>query len=449
MAYGKDAPELKTLLETKQYTLLRQSLSEINDVDIAGWMEELEEGDMLKMFRILPKDMAADIFSYMDVDNQQMIIASLSDKEAANIIDNLMADDAVDLLEEMPANVVKRLLANTKQDVREDINHLLRYPEHSAGSIMTVEFMDLKENWTVGGAIERIRRVGMDSETINICYVLDAQRKLLGAVALRYLLLSKEEDRIGDIMHENVIFIRTTTDQEEVARTFQKYDFTAMPVVDNEDRLVGIITVDDIVDIMQEETTEDMEKMAAIVPSDKPYMKSGIWEIYKKRIPWLLLLMISATFTGKIISAYEDALSAYVILTAFIPMLMNTGGNAGGQTSVTIIRGLSLGEIGYRDIARILGRECILGLTCGLTLAVANFTKLMVFDHVGLAVALAVCVTLIVAVLMAVLIGCVLPMVTKKLGFDPAVMASPFLSTILDALSLVVYFQVATLILGL
>ncbi|MDR0962997.1 MAG: magnesium transporter [Clostridium sp.] len=449
MEYAKDAQELKTLLDTKQYTLLRQYLTEINEVDVADWMQALEETDMLKMFRILPKDLAADIFSYMDVDNQQLIIASLSVKEAANIIDNLMADDAVDLLEEMPANVVKRLLANTKADVRDDINHLLRYPEHSAGSIMTVEYMDFKESLTVAQAIERIRRVGMDSETINICYVLDAQRKLLGAVALRYLLLSDEQERIGDIMHENVIAIRTTTDQEEVARNFQKYDFTAMPVVDNEERLVGIITVDDIVEILKEETTEDMEKMAAIVPSDKPYMKSSIWEIFKKRIPWLLLLMISATFTGQIISAYEEALSAYVILTAFIPMLMNTGGNAGGQTSVTIIRGLSLGEIGYRDILRILGRECILGLTCGLTLALANFAKLMVFDHVGLLVAMVVCATLVVAVIMAVLIGCLLPMVTKKLGFDPAVMASPFLSTILDALSLVVYFQIATLVLRL
>jgi magnesium transporter len=449
MEQRKDAEELKMLLESKQYTLLRQSLAEENEVDVAGWMEGLEESDMLKMFRILPKDMAADIFSYLDVDNQQYIIGTLSDKEAANIINNLMADDATDLLEEMPANVVKRLLANAKPEVRRDINHLLRYPEDSAGSIMTVEFMDLKENLTVRQAIERIRRLGTDSETINICYVLDPQRKLLGAVALRYLLLSDEEELIGEIMQDNVIAVNTLTDQEEVARQFQKYDFTAMPVVDNENRLVGIITVDDIVDIMQEETTEDMEKMAAIVPSDKPYMKSGIWEIYKKRIPWLLLLMISATFTGQIISSFEDALSVYVVLTAFIPMLMNTGGNAGGQTSVTIIRGLSLGEIGYSDVPRIIGREWIIGILCGLTLAVANFAKLMLFDHVGLAVAAVVCITLIVAVAMAVLIGCLLPMVTKKLGFDPAVMASPFLSTILDALSLIVYFKVASLVLGL
>jgi magnesium transporter len=449
MEQRKDAEELKTLLESKQYTLLRQYLAEENEVDVAGWMEGLEEGDMLKMFRILPKDMAADIFSYLDVDNQQYIIGTLSDREAANIINNLMADDATDLLEEMPANVVKRLLANAKPEVRRDINHLLRYPEDSAGSIMTVEFMDLKENLTVRQAIERIRRQGTDSETINICYVLDPQRKLLGAVALRYLLLSDEEELIGEIMQDNVIAVNTLTDQEEVAKQFQKYDFTAMPVVDNENRLVGIITVDDIVDIMQEETTEDMEKMAAIVPGDKPYMKSGIWEIYKQRIPWLLLLMISATFTGQIISSFEDALSVYVVLTAFIPMLMNTGGNAGGQTSVTIIRGLSLGEIGYRDLPRIISREWIIGILCGLTLALANFAKLMLLDHVGLAVAVVVCITLIVAVAMAVLIGCLLPMVTKKLGFDPAVMASPFLSTILDALSLIVYFKVATLVLGL
>jgi magnesium transporter len=449
MEQRKDAEELKTLLESKQYTLLRQYLAEENEVDVAGWMEGLEEGDMLKMFRILPKDMAADIFSYLDVDNQQYIIGTLSDREAANIINNLMADDATDLLEEMPANVVKRLLANAKPEVRRDINHLLRYPEDSAGSIMTVEFMDLKEHLTVRQAIERIRRQGTDSETINICYVLDPQRKLLGAVALRYLLLSDEEELIGEIMQDNVIAVNTLTDQEEVAKQFQKYDFTAMPVVDNENRLVGIITVDDIVDIMQEETTEDMEKMAAIVPGDKPYMKSGIWEIYKQRIPWLLLLMISATFTGQIISSFEDALSVYVVLTAFIPMLMNTGGNAGGQTSVTIIRGLSLGEIGYRDLPRIIGRELIIGILCGLTLAVANFAKLILLDHVGLAVAVVVCITLIVAVAMAVLIGCLLPMVTKKLGFDPAVMASPFLSTILDALSLIVYFKVATLVLGL
>ena len=445
----KEITEIKELLETKQYTRLRQYLAELNDADIAGLMDELEEEELLKVFRILPKDLAADVFSYLDLDNQHMIITSLTDREAANIINNLMADDAVDMLEEMPANVVKKLLANATPEVRRDINHLLRYPEDSAGSIMTVEYVDLKEALTVDQAIERIRKVGVDSETINICYVLDAQRKLVGTVALRYLLLSQGDEIIGDIMHENVISINTLMDQEEVARQFKKYDFTSMPVVDNENRLVGIITVDDIVDIMEEETTEDMEKMAAIVPSDKPYMKTGVCETFKKRIPWLLLLMISATFTGHIITSFEEALSVYVALTAFIPMLMDTGGNAGGQASVTVIRGLSLGEIEYGDVPRILWKEIRVAVLCGVALAAANFVKLMLLDRVGLYVALVVCITLAVAVLMAMIVGCLLPIVAKRIGFDPAVMASPFITTIVDALSLLVYFQVATMILGL
>ena len=295
----KELEEVLELLNTKQYTKLRQYLAELNDADIAGLLEELEEEDMLKVFRILPKDLAADVFSYLDMDNQQKIITSLSDKEATNIINNLMADDAADLLEEMPANIVKKLLTNASPEVRRDINHLLRYPEDSAGSIMTVEYVDLKENLTVNQAIERIRKVGLDSETINICYVLDAQRRLVGTVALRYLLLMDGDEIIGDIMHENVISINTLMDQEEVARQFKKYDFTAMPVVDNENRLVGIITVDDIVDIIEEETTEDMEKMAAIVPSDKPYMKTGVFETFKKRIPWLLLLIARSRIPQK------------------------------------------------------------------------------------------------------------------------------------------------------
>ncbi len=445
----KEFETIQELLQTQQYTRLRQLLVDLNDADIAACMEELPEQSMVKAFRILPKDLAADIFSYLDVDLQQMVITSLTDREAASIIDNLMADDAVDLLEEMPANVVKRLLENASPETRRDINHLLRYPEDSAGSIMTVEYVDLKENLTVEGAIDRIRRVGLDSETINICYVLDAQRKLLGTVALRYLLLSQPDETIGDITHENVVSVHTHTDQEEVAHQFQKYGFTAMPVVDNENRLVGIITVDDIVDVIEEEATEDMEKMAALVPSDKPYMRTSVWETYKKRIPWLLLLMVSATFTGSIITSFEDALSVYVALTAFIPMLMDTGGNAGGQASVTIIRGLSLGEIGYGDVPRILWKELRTAVLCGGTLAAANFAKLMLFDRVGLAVALVVCLTLVAAVVMAMLVGCLLPMAAKKLGFDPAVMASPFITTIVDALSLLVYFQIAGLVLGL
>ena len=445
----KELTQVRELLETKQYTRLRQKLSEMNEADIAVVMEDLEETDLLKMFRILPKDMAADVFSYMDVDNQHYIITSLSEKDAASIINNLMADDATDLLEEMPANIVKKLLAAASPETRRDINHLLRYPESSAGSIMTVEYVDLKENLTVEQAIQRIRNVGLDSETINICYVLDSRRTLLGTVALRYLLLSPPDEVIGDIMHENVISINTLMDQEEVARQFQKYDFTAMPVVDNENRLVGIITVDDIVDIMQREATEDIEKMAAIVPTDKPYMKTGVIETWKKRIPWLLLLMISATFTGKIISSFENALSACVILTAFIPMLMDTGGNAGGQSSVTIIRGLSLNEIGFKDLPKIIFKECKVAILCGLTLAAANFVKLMVIDRVGIQVSLVVCLTLIAVVVIAKVVGCILPMCAQKVGFDPAVMASPFITTIVDAISLLIYFSIATRLLYL
>lgn len=441
--------EIKELLETKQYTRLRQKMTDLNEADIAAVMEELEEEDLLKMFRILPKSMAADVFSYLEVDNQQLIITTLSDKEAAGIINNLMADDATDLLEEMPANIVKKLLANASPETRRDINHLLQYPEDSAGSIMTVEYVDLKENLTVLEAISRIRAVGLDSETINICYVLDSKRTLLGTVALRYLLLSQPDEIIGDIMHENVIAINTLMDQEEVAQMFQKYDFIAMPVVDNENRLVGIITVDDIMDILQEETTEDIEKMAAIVPSDKPYMKTSVLETWKKRMPWLLLLMISATFTGKIIASFENALSTYVVLTAFIPMLMDTGGNAGGQASVTIIRGLSLHEIEFQDMFRILWKEIRVALLCGITLALANFAKLMLFDRVGLSVSLVVCLTLAVAVVIAKMVGCILPMIAKKIGFDPAVMASPFVTTIVDALSLLVYFQIAAQLLNI
>ena len=440
---------LNDYLNQKQYVKLREWLRDLNVADIAAMMEELDEELQLKTFRILPKDMAADIFSYLPIEVEQQIITSISDREAGKIIDNLMADDATDLLEEMPANIVKRLLANASQETRRDINHLLRYPEDSAGSIMTVEFMDLKEGQTVAQAIERIKKTGVDSETINICYVLDYQRKLKGTVALRYLLLKDPDEKIGDIMHENVISLHTLMDQEEVARQFQKYDFTAMPVVDNEDRLVGIITVDDVVDILQEEATEDMEKMAAIVPSDKPYLKTTVFETWKKRIPWLLLLMISATFTGRIIASFEDALSVYVVLTTFIPMLMDTGGNAGGQTSVTVIRGLSLNEIEFSDFFKVVWKEIRVALLCGLTLAVANFAKLMIIDRVTMPVAAVVCATLVVAVLIAKLVGSMLPMLAKKIGFDPAVMASPFITTIVDALSLLIYFRIASMVLGL
>lgn len=441
--------EIKELLETKQYTRLRQKVAEMNEADIASAMEELEKEELLKMFRILPKGMAADVFSYLEVESQQFIITSLSEHDAGLIIDNLMSDDATDLLEEMPASVVKRLLACASPETRRDINHLLRYPEDSAGSIMTVEFMDLKEDITVEEAIARIRKKGVDSETINICYVLDKQRTLVGTVALRYLLLSEPDAVIGDIMHENVISLNTLMDQEEVARQFQKYDFTSMPVVDNENRLVGIITVDDVVDIMEEEATEDIEKMAAIVPTDKPYMKTGVWETTMTRIPWLLLLMLSATFTEKIINSFESALSACVILTAYIPMLMGTGGNGGGQSSVVVIRGISLDEIEFSDIFKVLWKEFRIAIVCGVILAGVNFVKMLWLDQTTILVAAVVSITLVVTLICAKVLGCILPMLAKRAGFDPAVMASPFITTVVDAVSLFTYFSVATLILGL
>ena len=449
MDLEKVVEELRELLDTKQYTGLRQELMELNEADIATIMEEMEEKEMLKIFRILPKDLAAEVFAYMEVENQQFIITSLSERDAANIIDNLMADDATDLLEEMPASVVKKLLSLASPETRRDINLLLRYPEDSAGSIMTVEFIDLKENLTVENAIERIRNMGLDSETINICYVLDSRRTLIGTVALRYLLLSPSDAIIADIMNENVISINTMMDQEEVARQFQKYDFTAMPVVDQENRLVGIITVDDIVDILTQEATEDIEMMAAILPTDKPYMRTSVWETWMKRIPWLLLLMVSSTFTERIISSAEDALSACVVLTAYIPMLMGTGGNAGGQSSGTIIRGLSLNEIEFEDMFKVIWKELRVAFLCGLTLFVVCFAKLMLFDKIGISIAIVICITLVCTLLIAKTVGSVLPMLAQKIGLDPAVMASPFITTIVDALSLIIYFNVAMNLLGL
>lgn len=441
--------KINDLIENKKYIQLRTELSEMNAADIAVLFEKLSSEEIVKIFRILPKNMAAEIFAYLPIEDQQSIINCLTDREAASIIDNLYADDAADLLEEMPSSVVKKILSQADPETRRDINHLLQYPDDSAGSIMTVEFVDLKENITVEQAIRVIRREGIDKVTLDNCYVLDSHRTLLGTVSLRRLLLAQPTDIISNIMQENVITIKTLMDQEQAAHIFQKYDFTSMPVVDSEDRLVGIITVDDIVDIMQEEATEDIEKMAAITPSDKPYMKTGVFEIWRKRIPWLLILMVSAAFTGSIIQSYEDALASYVILTSFIPMLMDTGGNAGGQASVTIIRGISLNEIVFSDIFRILWKEIRVSVLIGLTLAVANFVKLLLFDRVTVIIALVVCLTLIFTVLFAKVVGCTLPLLARKIGFDPAVMASPFITTIVDALSLIIYFQIASLLLGI
>ncbi len=447
MEYGRI---LRELLEQKQYTKLRQAAEDMNVADIAAVMDEMEDEESLRIFRILPKTMAADVFANLQLDAQQYIIQSLSDKEASGIIDNLMADDATDLLEEMPANVVKKILKNASPETRKDINHLLRYPEDSAGSIMTVEYVDLKEDMTVRDAIERIRKIGLDSETVNICYVLDKERVLVGTVALRYLVITPPDALIGEMMNDNIISIGTLTDQEEAAHMFQKYDFTAMPVVDNENRMVGIITIDDVVDIIQEEATEDIEKMAAIIPSgDKPYFRVGILDTYKKRMPWLLLLMISATFTGAIINSYQNALASHVILTSYIPMLMDTSGNAGSQASVSIIRGISLGEIEFKELFKAQWKEIRVAALCGITLSLANFAKLLLFDRVSLSVALIVCLTLVVVVIFAKTIGCTLPLVANRIGFDPAVMASPLITTIVDAVALMVYFAIATRVLGL
>ncbi len=439
--------EIKELLTDKKYHEFREEVAELNEADIASILEDLDFETQIIAFRLLPKDIAADVFAYLPKDVEQEIITALTDNEATDIINNMMSDDAADLMEEMPASVVKKLLSHVSADARRDINHLLKFPEDSAGSIMTVEFVDLKENLTVHEAIERIRHTGIDKETINTCYVLDNRRRLIGIVTLRALILAKREALISDIMEDHVISVDTLMDQEDVARLISKYDFNSIPVVDSEQRLVGIVTVDDIVDIIEEEATEDIQKMAAIVPSDVPYTKMTIMDLWKKRVGWLLLLMVSATFTGRIITSYEDALGAYIILAAYIPQLMDTGGNTGSQSSTMIIRALSLKEIEFKDIFKVVVKEFGAALFCGITLAVANFIKLLVVDGVEPLVALVICLTMVVVVIAANLVGCILPMTARKFNFDPAVMASPMLTTIIDTLALVIYFMLATYIL--
>ena len=440
---------LQGLLEQKKYASLRDILIEMNPADIAALFEDMEEANLPLLFRLLPKELAAETFVEMDSDEQELLIRGFSDNELREVIEELYVDDAVDIVEEMPANVVKRILRQADPDMRKMINEILQYPEDSAGSIMTTEYVSLRPKMTAEEAIKRIRRTGVDKETIYTCYVTEDDRRLIGYLSIRALLLAEEEDVIEDIMETNVIAVKTTDDQEEVAQTLNKYSFLAIPVVDNEHRLVGIVTVDDAMDVLQEEATEDIEKMAAITPSDKPYMKTGVLELWRKRIPWLLILMISATFTGLIIGSFENALAAQVVLTTFIPMLMDTGGNTGSQASVTIIRGLALGEIEFRDILRIIWKEIRVAVICGLTLAAACFVKVMLLDRVPINVALVVCLTMCATVLVAKIVGCTLPLLAKKLGFDPAVMASPFITTIVDALSLLVYFQIASAVLGL
>lgn len=437
------------LIDKKNLTELKELLDNLNDYDIANIINEINDNYRLLIFRLLPKDIAANVFSYIDIDLQQDIIFKLTKKEQIDIIENLYTDDAVDLLDELPSNMVKKILSNVDKQTRSDINKLLNYPDNSAGSIMTTELIDLKENITVHEALNKIRKKIDELESIETSYVISSDRILKGYVSLKKIISSTPNRKIKNIMEDNVISVNTLTDQEEVASIMKDYDLNSIPVTDSEHRLVGIITVDDIIDIIDEETTEDIEKMAAIVPTDKPYLKLSTFDIYKSRIPWLLLLMISATFTGKIIQHYESSLAKYVILTSFIPMLMDTGGNAGGQSSVTIIRGLSLNEIEFKDIFKVIFKEFKVSILVGITLAITNFIKLILIDRVTAAVALVVCITLVITLILAKIIGCSLPILAKKCKFDPAVMASPFITTIVDAISLFAYFKVATIILGI
>ena len=423
--------------------------------DIAEMFEEIPKNQFAILYRILPKELAADVFVELDPDFQKVLIEAFSDKELREVLDELYMDDTVDLIEEMPANVVKRILANSSAEDRKTVNELLKYPEDSAGSIMTTEFVRLKEDMTVQEAFALIRKVAIDKETIYTCYVTDNRSHLIGMVTVKYLLLSDYEAKIKDIMQDNVISVKTLDDKEDVAATISKYDVLALPVVDEENRLVGIVTVDDAIDVMQDEAEEDFAKMNAMAPVETPYLRTPVFSLWRSRIIWLLLLMVSATFTGMIISSFEDALRAQVVLTAFIPMLMDTGGNSGSQASVTIIRAISLGEVEFADIMKIIWKEIRVAAMCGISLGVVTFGKIFLVDkllmhrEITVPVALVVCLTLCLTVLCAKLLGCTLPMIVAKLGFDPAVMASPFITTIVDAVSLLVYFAFATMFLRL
>ena len=448
--------QIEDLIHEKRYAQLRDLLVPMEAPDIAQFCSDLDEKTLPLVFRLLPKEQAAEVFVELDSDQQEILIQGFSNTELKEVLDELYLDDTVDIVEEMPANVVKRILRHSDPETRKSINEILKYPDDSTGSIMTTEFVDLKATMTVEAALKRIRRTGPDKETINICYVIDDQRHLLGLLSIRTLLLAEDDDIIGDIMERHIISVHTLDDQESTARVLSKYDFLALPVVDTENRLVGIVTVDDAMDVLQEEVTEDIELMAAILPGDKPYLKTGVLETWKARTPWLLVLMLSATFTGIILTHFENALAACAILTSFIPMLSGTGGNSGTQASTAVIRALSLGELRFSDLPRVIWKEFRVSISCGICLAVANFVKMMVVDRwlmhnpaVTPLVALVVCTTLIGTVMCAKLVGCSLPLLAEKLHFDPAVMASPFISTIVDSLSLLIYFRFASLFLGL
>ena len=437
------------LYRQRKFAELKTVMGQLNPADVANIIENADGRDVIALFRLLPKELATEAFAYIDSEQQEQLILAFTDRELREVIDELFLDDTVDLIEEMPANIVNRILKNTDPKTREQINELLAYPADSAGSLMTPEYVYLKTDMTVEESFAKIRSVGVVKETIYTCYVTE-ERKLVGVVSLLDLLTASYETVIGDIMDTNVISVGTKEDKETVATMLAKYDLLAIPVVDGENRIVGIVTVDDAIDVLQDENTEDIEKMAAIVPTDKPYFKTGVFETFLKRIPWLLLLMVSATFTGMIITGFESKLAASVVLTAFIPMLMDTGGNAGGQSSVTIIRGLSLGDIELKDVARVIWKEIRVAVICGAALAVVNFGKMMLIDRlilgnsaITVTVALVVCLTMVVAVFIAKMIGCSLPILAKAVGFDPAVMASPFITTIVDAVTLLAYFMIA------
>lgn len=445
---------LKTMLanldDAKKYQSLRDVMETLPAPDLAAVFEDLPEEKLPVLFRLCPKDLAADVFAELTPATQQQLIDGLTDTELKAVVDELFVDDATDLVEEMPANVVKRILAQAEPATRRMINELLKYPEDSAGGVMTTELMALRPDMTVAQAMDTIRENGFDKETINNCYVTDDSRRLIGVVSLRALVLAKNtEEPIKDLMDSNVVSVSTTTDQEDVSKLFEKYGFLAIPVVDAENRLVGIVTIDDAISILQDEASEDIAKMNAIGPSDKPYFKQSMWDLYKSRAPWLLFLMISATFSSLVIRGYEDALAAVTVLTAYIPMLTDAGGNAGSQSTSTIIRGMAVGDIQPHDLPRILWRESRVALLCGGTLAVCNFAKMLLFDRIAAPVALVVCLTLICTILLSQIIGGILPVAAEKLHVDPAVMASPLITTIVDTTTLLVYFNIAKALLHL
>ncbi|WP_462427916.1 magnesium transporter [Fusobacterium varium] len=436
-------------LKNNQLAKLKESLMEENPVDIAELLEDLTKEQSLKIFRILPKDTSAEVFSYLSSEKQQEIVENITDEEIRHIIDEMFIDDTVDFIEEMPANIVDKILQNTSPDTRKLINQFLKYPENSAGSVMTVEYVSLKSDMNIGQALNHIKKVGIDNETIDICYIIDNQRKLVGFISLKSLIFLDDILPLVDAMETNVISAVTTDDQEFIASQFRKYDLTSMPVVDNEGRLVGIITIDDVVDVIDQENTEDFQKMAAMNPSDEEYLKESVFSLAKHRIIWLLVLMISATATGTIIRRYEEVLQSVVILAAFIPMLMDTGGNAGSQSSTLIIRGIALGEIQIKDVGKILWKEFRVSLIVGVTLAAVNFLRIYFIDRAGLTISLVVCASLLFTVVIAKVVGGVLPLMAKAFKLDPAIMASPLITTIVDACALVVYFGLSTHFLNL